>query len=123
MKTSVPRAVVVVVLETDCPFCRRRQKAQIRKGPEHQRASHSAHKNCIQSNLLLFLLLLLPAHSHKHSGNMYGMHMIIEIVFKCFVLFKKKILSCFYWLFNQYSVLGYDVSFHFIFLKQILSEV
>lgn len=92
MKTSVPRAVVVVVLETDCPFCRRQKlflpEAQVRKGPEHQRASHSAHKICIQSNLLLFLLLLL--HSHKHSGNMYGMDMIIEIVFKCFVLFKKK---------------------------------
>lgn len=36
---------------------------QGRKGPEHQRATHSAHKNCIQSNLLFFFFCCCYLHT------------------------------------------------------------
>lgn len=46
-------ASLLVVLETDCQedFL---PEAQEHEGPEHQRAHHSAHKNCVQSTLLPF---------------------------------------------------------------------
>lgn len=74
MLTSVPRAVLLVVLEADWPEGEKTYafspEVQGHKGPKLQRAAHSAHKNCIQSTLLLFLL---PAYI---SCEMRGMDMI-----------------------------------------------
>lgn len=57
----MPRAVLLVVLEADWPEGERTYaflpEVQGHKGSKLQRATHSTHKNCIQSTLLFFCYL------------------------------------------------------------------